>query len=296
MRLSHVRALQFMLTHPLARGRRLGVLARYLRWQIGSRILGHPAVMPYIGRTRLLVTTGMHGATMNLYLGLADFQDMSFMLHMLRPADTFFDIGANVGVYSILASGVADARTVAVEPVPSSFDILVDNIALNRLAGRISAQNCGLAAQEGKLRFSTANGPTNHVLIDSLSEGSVAVPVMTLDTLAKQQKPVLLKIDVEGFEHEVIRGGRELLSDPAVLALIVELNGLGRRYGFDDGLIDAEIRRLGFQPATYAPLNRDLVLNDERNATGNTLYVRRSADLMDRLRGGQSIDVFGVHL
>ena len=45
----------------------------------------------------------MHGVTGNVYCGLHDFAEMSFMLHLLRAGDLFADIGANVGSYTVLA-------------------------------------------------------------------------------------------------------------------------------------------------------------------------------------------------
>ncbi len=57
---------------------------------------------------------------------------MSFVLHFLRNTDLFIDVGANLGAYSILASSVSGARTIAFEPVPHTFQLLKNNIALNR--------------------------------------------------------------------------------------------------------------------------------------------------------------------
>ena len=47
--------------------------------------------------------------------------DMACVFHFLRPGDGFLDVGANVGIYTILASGAAQARTLALEPIPAPF-------------------------------------------------------------------------------------------------------------------------------------------------------------------------------
>lgn len=64
-----------------------------------------PVAVPFVENTRLLVGTGMAGATGNVYAGLHEFQDMAFVLHALRPSSFFLDGGANVGVYTVVAGG-----------------------------------------------------------------------------------------------------------------------------------------------------------------------------------------------
>ena len=267
---------------------------RFIRWQLGSRVLGTAIAMPFVGNTRLLVRTGMHGATMNLYVGIQEFEDVALLLHLLRPEDTFIDIGANVGVYTVLAAGVRQANVIAVEPVPATYDQFLDNINLNRIGGHVTAHNIGLAAEEGELRFSASYGPTNHVLRAKEHGPSVTVPVETLDVVAAGRSPALMKIDVEGFEQEVIRGGHNLLSSPSLLALIVEFNGLGEQYGFDDRTTDMLLREHGFVSVQYAPFERRLTEIPGPNATGNTLYIRPSSGVGERLRVAELVEVHGI--
>jgi len=283
-----------MLRHPLGRKNKFATIKRFMRWQIGSRVLNAAVAMPFVGNTRLLVKSGMHGATMNLYVGIQEFEDVAFLLHLLRPEDTFIDIGANVGVYTVLAAGVRKATVIAVEPVPVTYDEFLDNINLNRIGQHVIAHNIGIAAEEGELRFSASHGPTNHVLRAKEHEPSVIVTVKTLDDVAAGSSPALIKIDVEGFEPEVIRGGCNLLSSPSLLALIVELNGLGAQYGFDDRATDKLLREHGFVSVQYAPFERQLTEIPGPNATGNTLYIRPSVELDDRLRSSESIEVHGI--
>jgi hypothetical protein len=127
------RSLKIMLEHPLGRRQRFATLGRWLRWQLGSRVLSSPAVKPFVEDARLLVQTGMTGATMNLYVGLHEFEDMSFLLHMLREDDLFVNAGANVGTYTVLASKVRGVHSITIEPVPSTYEYLMDNINLNRI-------------------------------------------------------------------------------------------------------------------------------------------------------------------
>jgi hypothetical protein len=117
----------FLATHPLTRRRRLSAAARVLRWQIESRICDEVTI-DWIGGTRLAARRGMTGATGNIYAGLHEFPDMAFVLHFLRPCDVFADVGANVGSYTILASGVVRCHTVAFEPDPLTAAALERNV------------------------------------------------------------------------------------------------------------------------------------------------------------------------
>src|SRR5947209_1032427 len=94
----------FLWRHPIASRNRPAALARWLRWQVGARILNGQAVVPFVQGSRLLVRRGMTGATGNIYTGLHEFEEMAFTLHLLRPGELFVDVGANVGVYTVLAA------------------------------------------------------------------------------------------------------------------------------------------------------------------------------------------------
>jgi hypothetical protein len=109
----------FLVTHPLTRRRRLWATARVLRWQIASRIRDE-VIVDWIGGTRFAAGRGMTGVTGNIYAGLHEFADMAFVRHFLRAGDLFADVSANIGSYTVLASGVVGCSTVAFEPDPAA--------------------------------------------------------------------------------------------------------------------------------------------------------------------------------
>ena len=76
--------LSFLLNHPLSRGRKLQILRRFAAWQIGARLVPGPVVCPFANGSWLLARPGMTGATGNVYVGLHEFEDMAFVLHVLR--------------------------------------------------------------------------------------------------------------------------------------------------------------------------------------------------------------------
>lgn len=283
--------LRFITGHPLNAGRRLGALGRFTRWQIGSRMLpGSAVAVPFVNGSRLLITPGMTGATQNIYTGLHEFEDMAFLLHVLRPDDLFVDIGANVGSYTVLAGAAVGARCLSVEPLPSTYDHLLDNIYLNRMADRVRAFNIGLGPEEGTLRFSSHLDTMNHVLAkDETDVPALEVPVRPLDAVVGDEEPAVIKIDVEGFETEVILGAASALARSSLLAVIMELNGSGRRYGYDEAPLHQTMLDYGFQTFSYRPFTRELVALDSTNAdSGNTLYLKNVDQVAERVKSASA--------
>jgi hypothetical protein len=115
--LAHLKS--FFATHPLTCDAPLRAWGRFTLWQLRSR-LQDEILFHWIGGQRLAVQRGMTGATGNIYVGLDEFVDMMLPLHFLREGDLFLDIGANVGSYTVLASGVCRAKTLAFEPDPGT--------------------------------------------------------------------------------------------------------------------------------------------------------------------------------
>ena len=290
--------LRWIWNHPLAARNRPGALARWVRWQVGSRVTLGPVVVPFVGETVLLVNPGMTGATGNIYVGLHEFSGMAFLLHYLRATDRFIDVGANIGSYTILAAGVRHAEAIAVEPLPATFHRLRANVRLNDLDNRVRAMNVGLASTPGILRFTRSLDTINHVLSrdDVADVDTVEVPVTTLDQLAEERPPALIKVDVEGFETEVFAGAEHVLAQPVLRAVLVELNGSGVRYGFDEAALQRRIESFGFRLHTYDPLERILRPSGRKDSDGNALYVRDFAEVQNRIRQSPPVRVLGVDL
>ena len=222
---------------------------------------------------------------------------MAFVLHALRPGDVFFDVGANVGTYTVLAAKVAGASVVAVEPVPSTFESLFGNVEINRIGGLVDARNGGLSAEPGELIFTGSLDTTNHV-VQADEPGfadAVTVPVTTFDALAAHRSPMLVKIDVEGYETQVLAAASAALRSPALRGLILELNGSGERYGYADEALFSAIVEAGFAPYRYEPFVRSLERLDGPNRSGgNTLFLRDVSFLAQRVRDARAVDVRGV--
>ena len=267
--------------HPLNRGTVLDTLLRWLKWQIGSRLVPGPVLVPFVNSHSLLAQAGMTGVTQNIYVGLAEFREMAFLLHVLRPNDLFVDVGANIGAYTILAASVG-CSVIAIEPIEETFRWLRRNVDVNGLSGRVELHLCGVGACQSKLRFTASQDTINHVCTSG--ESGDEVEVTTLDALLAGRLPSIMKIDVEGFEFQVLQGARVTLRSKQLQAIIVEVNGLCRRYNVAEHQISEELRGFGFAPIEYDPFRRAVSLCGEmQTAHPNVIFVRDKVTIADRV-------------
>ena len=132
--MSILNSIKFITSHPLNKDDKLKSIFRFLRWQIGSRLLPGIVVYDWINGSKFLVGIGETGLTGNIYTGLHEFSDMAFLLHVLRPDDLFIDVGANVGSYTILACAAIGACGYAFEPIPTTYKRLIENIRINHFS------------------------------------------------------------------------------------------------------------------------------------------------------------------
>jgi FkbM family methyltransferase len=274
---------RFVWTHPLTRRSRARALTRVAAWQLRSR-LEKEIIFHWIGGQRLLVRRGMTGATGNIYAGLHEFADMAFALHFLRAGDLFLDVGANVGSYTVLASGVKGARTIAFEPDPNTAGYFQRNVALNRLEGLVEVRQVALGASAGEANFTVGLDTVNRV-VTAAAAATRIVRQSSLDDELGGSVPVLVKLDVEGYEEQVLAGAGRTLRNAGLKAIQCEL-------------VSAEINRTladrGFQRMYYDPFQRLLSSTPVGVDASNALYVRDFSFVSERLTSAPALRVLGV--
>ncbi|CAN5214036.1 FkbM family methyltransferase [soil metagenome] len=294
--MSALSLLSFIANHPLNRGRKMEALLRAIRWQLASRLVSGDVVHEWINGSKFLVRCGETGLTGNIYVGLQEFSDMAFLLHMLRPDDLFVDVGANVGSYTILACAAVGARGCSIEPVPATFHRLVENVRLNHLESSVDCFNVGISSAPGNLRFSSDMDVGNRALVkDEQRAGDIEVPATTLDALLAGRSPRLIKIDVEGYESAALAGAGTTLRNPDLHAVIMEVNGSGEKYGFVESKLFEVMDGFGFAAFSYVPAERELVEASRPGAvpTDNKIFVRNVEVVRELLREARSFSVNG---
>lgn len=250
--------------------------------------------MEFVNGSRLVVSRGTPAVTGNLYTRLHEFPEMAFVLHALRSGELFVDVGANIGAYTVLAASIPGARCAAFEPAPETFGRLTENIRLNDFGSRVQANQLAAGSEDGELVFTKGLDSVNHVVgPDDNARNGTRVSVRRLDTVLHADNPVVMKIDVEGYEMLVLQGADGILKKDSLLAVILEMNGSGARYGIDEKEIDKLMVSHGFIARSYDPHERKLIPLPSPNPSGNRIYVRNTADVEQRLRSAPRFSLAG---
>lgn len=147
------------------------------------------------------------------------------------PGSIILDVGAQFGLYSMLAARHigADGRVFAFEPSPETVAVLRRHLTNNGMNGRVEIVQAAVGPEEGEVTFYMAGTHPSNTLapttVDPVKLTPVKVKAITVDGFCRQRqlKPTILKIDVEGWELQVLRGATEVVQDPA-LTICVEMH------------------------------------------------------------------------
>lgn len=259
--------------HPITSRKPFAAMWYYLYFNIKSSFINEQTIS-WIGNLKLYIRKGDAGLVGNIYYGLYEFEESLFLLHFLERNDLFLDIGANLGHYSLLASGIKECKSIAIEPVPATFKQLVRNIQLNELENLVEPLQIGIADKQGVLNFSTDRN-TMDGIVSSTYKSSVEISVTTINEVIKKEIPIAIKMDVEGYEFFALKGANRVLSSSGLKVVILELNESGKKYNVEDESIYQLLLTYGFKPFKYNFQNRSLIELESYNIHKfNTLFIR----------------------
>ena len=160
-------------------------------------------------------------------------------LNRIKETDTFLDIGANIGIYSVYAAVVKKCRVISIEPESQNFSNLVRNIVINNLYKK-TLPFCLAMSNENKIgvlhlsRFSIDGARSGHMFDEELKfnltpfkspfqQGCIG---MKLDSFIEEKYfpiPDFIKIDVDGLEHKVIEGAITTLKNQKLKSVLIEI-------------------------------------------------------------------------
>lgn len=162
------------------------------------------------------------------FTGEYDDRELDLVRPHIAPGSTVLDVGASVGFWTVaLACTTPAATVVAVEPLPTNVAVLERNVARNGVADRVSVRTCALGAHEGVAYADVEPGGIGNAwLVDEARAGGrplgalARVEVRTLDSIELgDDRCSFVKLDVEGLEMDVLRGGDAFVARhrPAIL-------------------------------------------------------------------------------
>jgi FkbM family methyltransferase len=193
--------------------------------------------------------------------GYPDFWEMSFLRAYLREGDNVMDIGANVGVYTVMLSRlVGDKGSVtAFEADPHTMSRLRAQ-ATHASLTNVKLQECAVSDKSGELTFSSADSAAmRHISRspDTVAAG-IKVRCVALDDFEPWQKFDVVKLDIEGAEPLVFQGAARRFQDSPPDVLLLEVSGLSKLYGYATGEVIAMLERCNYKTAIYEVSRRAL--------------------------------------
>jgi FkbM family methyltransferase len=181
--------------------------------------------------------------------------ETSLLTKLLLPGQTFIDVGANIGYFSILAAKKvgSSGRVLAIEPEPHNFELLSQNVKINQLCN-VTLANVALGESPGTAQlFCSPQNFGDHRLYadaDSGDRQAVNATMVRLDDLIDQYGLTsvdLIKMDVQGYECYVLAGMRRLLGTNRRLRVLTEFWPFGMRHaGSDPAWFFATFEQFGY--------------------------------------------------
>ncbi len=169
-----------------------------------------------------------------LFLGQFENAEIAFMKKFLNEGDVFIDIGANIGLFTIMAGRKvgSSGKVYAFEPVSKTYERLNENISLNKFSNCLSF-HLALSNQKASMTINTPQGwyDAHSTLTSTPSRGegdmkTEQIEASTIDILISQYREMglaaLIKIDVEGWERYVLEGGADFFRSKNAPTLMVE--------------------------------------------------------------------------
>ncbi|MDG4714316.1 MULTISPECIES: FkbM family methyltransferase [Flavobacteriaceae] len=278
-------------SHPITKDNRIKALSRYIIFNFVNRYKKN-IKYKWVGKLVFYANKGDAGIVGNIYYGLYEFNESMFILHYLRESDLFLDVGANVGHYSLLASGIKNCNSIAIEPVPKAFNQLKELVKLNKLEDKVATQNIGISNMCSEMYFSTDKNTMNRIVSKNY-KNSVKIPVKTLDFICEDMDVSILKIDVEGYEKFALEGGKILLSNKNLNIVIIEINFSNKFYGVKNEEVEEILLQNNFLPYEYDPIKRKISeLNSYNKTQFNTIFIKDISLVKERIKTSAKIKVW----
>ncbi len=204
---------------------RKSALANFRRLTAGKRF-----ILKEILGSKMYLDLDDHGLSRDLLAyGIREPFSTQVMKEALKPGQVVVDVGANIGYYALLeAKTVGEkGRVYCLEPAPENVEILRRNIAANGYENiEVLHAAAGAASKEGKLYLSSSHNQ-HAMLAENVrgAVGSVPVQMVSLDDFMRDKPfPSLVRMDVEGYELDILRGMKDLFATGKPMQLFIEIH------------------------------------------------------------------------
>lgn len=221
-----------------------------------------------------------------VYLGTINKYETKILKTIIKPGDVVIDIGAYVdGWYTLLAAKLIGSKghVYAFEPHPIYFQRLKENVQINQLTN-VTLERLGIFNKNGsstfyEAQFGSSIIKSQVVAMTKIKPKEITIQTITLDTYIKAKNirhVSLIKIDVEGVEMSVLKGGNKLLQSKNAPDLIVEVFDIQlRRAGSSEEKLLSYLKRLGYKAYMFTANGLTPYKKDE-HSTLNLFFSKKA--------------------
>ena len=231
----------YIWAHPANRGKRVCAIGRVLLFFVRAGILDREVTAKIGNQSRIIATPRRFASVKVVCANPPDYLEMRTWHRYLKGRDFFVDVGANIGSYSIWAAELG-AEVLALEPAEDTYAALEANVKMNGYPIRTLRAAAGSIC--GEMRLTDGKDDKNRLVIS----GGVLVPMVTVDSIVPGRIVNGIKIDVEGYELEVLRGCEKSLSERRIELIQLEWNATSfTAVGTDRGPVARLLRAYGYK-------------------------------------------------
>lgn len=258
-----------MLSHEAWKRRPFIPLARLTYLKFRQYFSNGSALVRLVGDIEVEVRSGETGLSGLYALGLHEFNEMMFTLHLLREGDTFIDVGANLGSYTLLAGKMTKCDVISVEPSPACVKRLKENCKRVGVNSRVINKAVTSRANRSRQQLYLSDSVScENSVSETQGLGMKAVKNTTIDEILEGVRSVaLMKMDIEGYERVALRGADEALRNK-IGAIIIE-----------DKSTETEsiLGSHGYVEVSYMPKRRILAFGKRINGERNSIWIKPEA-------------------
>ena len=279
------------------------IYKNFLVLQIKKNLSKKPFIFKTCSKSFAFVQQGINSDSISglFYYGLNEFNEVLFAWHILRPNDIFFDIGANQGSWGLI---LCPKKIVCheFEPSKDTYEVLQKQILLNKkFQSYLVPHKEAIFNKNGTIEFTIGRFTCNQIKANNIKNKNIKfekVRSITLNSASeKYGNPTLIKIDVEGFNQEVLEKGNKVLANPSLKALIIETfrSEEVKKKSFKE--FEKLLASYGFYPYSYNPIRRTIKPITKRNegSKNDTIYFRVKRDDLILLKESIPLKVLGKY-
>jgi len=223
-----ISSIKYLYIHPYNKQRPIFAFFRWILWKLIKIFKFKQIKVKVWGNRFLQLNYDSFQSMWIMYNWIVDWEEFQLIEHYIEKNDVVFDIGTNMGFYTLWMSRFIDefGEIHCFEPDKQNYSRLQTNIAFNQIEGIIKTNRCAVSDSDGWVKFTEGRDGENHISNIAL-DSAVEVQSITLDTYFEFhgiQHIAYMKIDVEGFELQVLKGAKKLLENKKIDIIQLEIN------------------------------------------------------------------------